>query len=131
MTTQLIELERGLTQLFADWMGMDVDVNIFRGFIPENVYPSVGVYLLDDIQDNEKYIPRFVFQVNGKFKNRDDALNMCDVFRTELPIYGQVLYNGIKVSEILKQSGGNIVPSKSDGFDVFEVFITGEVYFRD
>ena len=127
----LIELERGLTNLFADWLNMEVDSEIFRGFVPEEISSAVSVFLLEDIQGNEEYIPKYTFQVNGKFLERDKALEMGNIFRTKLPAYGITLNNGIKVSEILKQSGGSVVPFTSDGKNVFEVFISGEVYFRD
>jgi len=130
MAVTLIEVERALTYIFAEWLNMTLDVDIFRGVVPEDKFDVVGVYLLDDIQENETFIPVFNFQVNGKFKDRDLALNMCNVFRTKLPAFGLTM-NGVKISEILKLSGGQIVPLKSDGSNTFEVFISGFVYFRD
>ena len=87
----VVELERALTEFFADALELAVDAGIFRGRLPHGVETGVTVFLdgmeaFSDFRD-----PEFIVQVLGKFDDRDEAWALLDRLAKVAPRYGIAL----------------------------------------
>ena len=126
----ITEVERALTEIIADWLMKTVDSEIFRGEIPSVVKEGVGVTIRDDLQENERYIPHFNFQIAAKYADRDNSQEVLDVLRKKIPAYGMT-QDTIHFLQILKRGYGDVFKNTSDGTVVWEMFYNGRIMFRN
>lgn len=84
----IVEIERALTCYFAETLGLKVDVNIFRGGIPERIESGIGVMLGSEIKDNSFRARTWNVQVLGKFAKRDGAMRLLSRLGQIVPSYG-------------------------------------------
>lgn len=71
------EIEQKVTRLVAEKLGLTVDCGIFRGPLPETVCDAIGVMIDSAGAGNEPSLSRFSIQLLGRYKSRDEALNLC------------------------------------------------------
>lgn len=83
-----VDLERQLTQYFADATSMVIDTDIFRGPLPSEKINAVGVFLGGDTRGNDPSMWRYDAQILGRYLNRDDAVNTAQALWQLLPSYG-------------------------------------------
>lgn len=84
----IVELERALTEFFADRLDMTVDADIFRGQLPPEVDHGVAVRI-DSLETADDYRGQeFIVQILGKFDDRDAALDLLARLSRLAPGYG-------------------------------------------
>ena len=102
------ELEKSLTMFVANKLGLTVDVNVFRGGIPDGVDEGLGV-LIDTDKSNGATWPSVVYEIHaasrafdaqvvGKYNTREQAWSMVTALRDLYPVWNEPLHNFTIVS---------------------------------
>ena len=119
------DLERVLTEFFAEKLELVVDASIFRGQLPPGVAQGVTVRIdgMEPASDYEE--PEFIVQVLGKFEDRDDAWAMLDRLARLVPLYG-VAWGGYRLAYLQTYGTGSPYTAADDG----EVKIFASYNFR-
>ncbi len=71
------DIEQKVTQLVAEKLGLTINKGICRGPLPETVCDAIGVMIDSAGTGNEPSLSRFSIQLLGRYKSRDEALNLC------------------------------------------------------
>jgi hypothetical protein len=98
-----LNLERDMTDFFADKLNLTTDATIFRGAIPESVDFACAVRLTGIVPGDHNDNPTYNVQVFGKYRTRDEALNLIEKCANCVPIYG-ALTEHFKILFILPES---------------------------
>ena len=88
MILNIPQLERELTEYFAEKLGLVVDNNIFRGQIPEGVETGAAVLISNSPENNDFSLPVMSVQIIGKYRNRDEAWQLVSACGF-VPVYGE------------------------------------------
>jgi len=107
----IIDLEKDLTNLFAEQLELIVDQTIFRGILPASKVDAIGVHVEDFDTDNAPSIPALTLQLLGRYSDRDQALSFARKIDAALPYYSESL-------TILKVGSIATYPSTHKGKDV-------------
>ena len=86
MTAQ--ETEQTLTWIFASAFSLAIDINIFRGFLPDHAVNALGVIV--DGFANGNYpgnCQEISFQLLGRYESRQEAMELCREIDNFLPRY--------------------------------------------
>lgn len=119
MGISTIQLERELTEWFAARLGMTVDLDIFRGGIPDGRGEAICVMLGSERRDGT-IDPKYRLQVLGKFQDRDaaaekrdalcSAVNAIGVYGVDIGTYVVCVTRESDVSMPFRQpDGGRVV----------------------
>ena len=104
-------LERTLTALFADRLGLVVDQGIFRGALPPERPEAVAVILSAVATPNTPSAPTYSLQLLGRFLDRDTALELAQAADAIAPHHDGPL-------TILKAGSAAVYRTRHDGRDV-------------
>lgn len=88
MNLNFVQLERELTDYFAGKLGLVVDNTLFRGQIPEAVGTGAAVLISNSPENNDFSLPSVSVQVIGKYRTRDEALQLASACGF-VPVYGE------------------------------------------
>jgi hypothetical protein len=95
------KLEQNMTAYIATTLGKTVDVDVFRGGIPDGVDTGIGVIVAMEINEVtslsasayelQPVARLFAVQIIGKFNSRDDAWSLLSSMRGLVPVYNHAL----------------------------------------
>lgn len=110
----VVDVERALTVLMAERLGLVVDKTVFRGAIPSGNKSAVAVICHGDISGNETGMRRYKCQVLAKYADRDDTARLLDVLNRMLPCWG-VKSGNITFRALLKHDGSGCYTAADGG----------------
>lgn len=85
--TDIIQLERDLTDWAARLLGLTMDSEIFRGGIPESAENGVGVMITANLKESAPMVPCYRVQVLGRFEEREAAQLLIEALAAAVPAY--------------------------------------------
>ena len=109
----MVEIEKGMTEVLASILGLTIDVDIFRGGIPDDKLGG-GVMLEYDVSENEPQVLQYTVNFVYKSADRDEVLGVVGKLSRTLPAFGLV-GNGKVFMEIIKNGGGGVFKHIDDG----------------
>lgn len=121
MTAQ--ETEQTLTWIFASAFSLAVDVNIFRGFLPDHAINALGVIV--DGFANGNYpgnCQEISFQLLGRYESRQEAMELCRTIDNYLPRYSTEI-------RLTKTGSGAVYESAAKGKKIWELSFNGKAVF--
>ena len=121
MTAQ--ETEQTLTWIFASAFSLAVDVNIFRGFLPDHAVNALGVIV--DGFANGNYpgnCQEVSFQLLGRYESRQEAMELCREIDNFLPRYSTEI-------RLTKTGSGAVYESAAKGKKIWELSFNGKAVF--
>lgn len=128
MGISTIQLERELTAWFASRLGMTVDIDMFRGGIPDG-RPDALCVMVDSERQDGTIDPKYRVQVLGKYQDRDEAagkrdalceaVNAVGVYGVDIGTYVVCIVRESDVSMPFRQpDGGRVVHGISANYRV-------------
>ena len=119
-----IEIERELTEIFAELLDLEIDSTIFRGFVPDAKVNALGVILNGTDSGNYPGAETvYKIQLLGRWTDRADALDMCRQLDALLPKYDTVYW-------LIKESSCAVYESAANGKKVWAVSLNLKVIRR-
>ena len=116
-----IEIERELTEIFAELLDLEIDSTIFRGFVPDAKVNALGVILNGTDSGNYPGAEAvYKIQLLGRWTDRTDALNICRQLDAVLPKYETVYW-------LIKESSCAVYESAANGKKVWAVSLNLKV----
>lgn len=98
-----VTLERDMTDFFADRLNLTTDSTIFRGAIPAGLDLGCALRVTGIVPSDHNDNPMYSVQIYGKYRTRDEALNLIDSVANCIPIYGEITEH-FKILFILPES---------------------------
>lgn len=119
-----IEIERELTEIFAELLDLETDSTIFRGFVPDAKVNALGVILNGAGSGNYPGAETvYKIQLLGRWTDRADALDMCRQLDALLPKYDTVYW-------MVKESSCAVYESAANGKKVWAVSLNLKIIRR-
>lgn len=116
-----IEIERELTEIFAGLLDLEIDLNIFRGSVPDAKVNALGVILNGAASGNYPGAESVIsVQLLGRWTDRADALEMCGKLDRLLPKYDPTYW-------LVKESSCAVYESAANGKKVWAVSLNLKV----
>jgi len=98
-----VTLERDMTDFFADRLNLTTDSTIFRGAIPAGLDLGCALRVTGIVPSDHNDNSMYSVQIYGKYRTRDEALNLIDSVANCIPIYGEMTEH-FKILFILPES---------------------------
>lgn len=128
----ILQLEKDLTEYFAEQLGLVVDGTIFRAKVPESVKYGAAVRILNQYPNNDFSQPLYSVQITGKYPSRDESVELATKCARLFPVYGEQTEH---FNIVFIQSDGGInapvsIEDKGQRFHFLSVNLTVSVLTR-
>lgn len=122
----LENLERSLTKYVAEMTDKTVDVDIFRGQIPQNKELATAVFIQSINIPNAYQHQSYSVQVLSRLATRSNALTLYNQLLEKLPA-SSIVVDNFKMLKIKLASTGGLYKTTHNGKDYYAVSVTLDV----
>ncbi len=125
----IIEIEKSITNLIAQWLELTVDTNIFRANFPAKKN-GVAVFINSERKEIDLTLRKLETQILIKYCSRDEVLILQNKITEQLPCFG-IEYANLYFGSIVQRGSGMPYLANDDGKEKFYSSINLAVELRE